>query len=265
MSILGTLRSIISYIIVVFLSLMAGFAIASIASVTKESFEEPVCPSTPTKKSTVSQQIVIVFRRELGRVPSINELQHYLDHFRDQESFSDVKLTARLHETPEFKHAIKMQTNLVNAEIEYRMNDRQIDLYIHDIYTKIYHQRIPPEKLGWLRLKYAHMNFDCGRFEAFLKKLHAAENAHDAVADTQSCLAIRDHQPVDDMIETRKEQDREPRSKARFDKNSGSCPITAAPEKSALAGTFLEEVNDLILPVGRYVFDECQAPPSCKA
>lgn len=271
MNLLGTLRSITTYVMVIFFSLMAGFAIASIAAATKEKFEEQdetkdvsssataqkgTCPSKQTPQTTVSQQIVVVFQRELGRVPTLDELQFYSGHFTDE--ISETKLVGLLHQTAEYKHAIKMQTNLVNADTQFRMNDRQIDLYINDNYRRVFKQPLALEKLAWLRLKFAEVSLDCGKFEAFLINLKALEMDGD-----QMCVEVEE--PIDDMIKQRNMQDRQPHNPPDENllqtktKPNEECSISAAPDRTVLGGTPLDESYQLIMPVGKYVLEKKQA------
>lgn len=221
------------------------------------------CPTKPKVSSNrvLDQKIAATFERVLDRFPTEPELIKYrslLNHTYDED-----RLVSLLQATDEYHRLMKLQTNLINSDGAVSMSSSQIDMYVRDRYAMIYSKRLGREQLAYLRTKYAAMDYDCDKFESFLRNLYKLESGigHE---DQESCMRVRDDKPVDALRDERKQQDRQPRSAADLrmlnrGTRNGVCEVRPANvvkgsgRVATLQGTSLEHAHELIMPPGKYV------------
>jgi hypothetical protein len=143
-------------------------------SVSEPAVAGGICPPE-NRPLTTAQKVVQSFSKELGRMPTNDELRHYAIIFKG--GFDEGQMLTLLRSSSEYKHMSKMQTNLVNAENARYMTEREIDMFIRKTYLQVYGLNPSPEKEEYLRQKLREMDLDCNAFKIFLQNLKAIESS----------------------------------------------------------------------------------------
>lgn len=132
------------------------------------------------KNPTTAQMVVRAFMRELDRIPSDEELRHYVDMFADSK-YNDDKMTTLLQSSEEYTRRMKMQSNMVNADNVARITERETEGIIRKAYVDVYGQNPSPATQAYLHSRFLDMDMNQSHFVQFLKRLHAAEQGNGQV------------------------------------------------------------------------------------
>jgi hypothetical protein len=123
---------------------------------------------------TVAQKVVRAFMRELDRIPSEEELRHYVGMFASTE-YDDDRMTTLLQGSEEYGRRMKLQSNMVNADNVPRITERETEGIIRKAYVDEYGQNPSPDTQAYLHARFLDMDMNQNDFAQFLKRLHAAE------------------------------------------------------------------------------------------
>ena len=124
------------------------------------------------KRMDVYRSIVVVYEKNLFRMPNMKELNYYTARLSTDLSFTLDKLTQLLQMSQEYKILEKNQSNLVNVELEGQITDAQVTLIINKMYVEVYGVEPSLEIENFLKLKYQEYKFDDERFMKMLRLMY---------------------------------------------------------------------------------------------
>jgi hypothetical protein len=182
MGIIGTAFWLVKWAVFIAVSIVivyTGIGIMrseSFASSSNSPFAETpaVAGDAVTTDLTVAQKVVRAFMKELDRIPSEEELRHYVDMFASTE-YDDNRMTTLLQGSEEYTRRMKMQSNMVNADNIARITEREAEGIIRKAYVDEYGQNPSADTQAYLHARFINMDMNQNDFAQFLKRLHAAE------------------------------------------------------------------------------------------
>lgn len=124
---------------------------------------------TETFLSTQDHQILIdLYMSILNRNPTSKELSTHVTAL-DKNEYTLQELEIRLYNSDEYKRMVKTQNNLLSPEVSRMIEEREVLLYIRELYFRARSQKAEKSILLPLKDLFIYFNFNAYKFMALLR------------------------------------------------------------------------------------------------